>query len=178
MNPTYDKEIDHAKLVLPSEVDNIELLAVGKRGVILKAIYRGKPVVVKLPRSDSKANSMTLLESRNLKKVNAWGIGPKLINATEDYVLMHFVKGKLIGEFLNDPATVHEEKLMVFQNTLEQLQTLDEKGLNKFELTKPYKHIIVRDDLSIVLIDFERARATERPKNVAQFREYMKIFGY
>ena len=40
-------------------------------------------------------------------------------------------------------------------------------------MTNPYKHIIIDKNNNPVLIDFERCRYTEQPKNVTQFLQYL-----
>ena len=59
------------------------------------------------------------------------------------------------------------------ENVFLQLLKLDELKINKFELTNPYKHIIVNKKDLPVMIDFERARFTEQPKNITQFLQYI-----
>ena len=48
---------------------------------------------------------------------------------------------------------------------------MDRLGINKFEMHHPLKHIII--DKKPVLIDFERARYTDDPKNITQFCDYL-----
>lgn len=158
---------------IPSSCSAIRLFARGKRGVIFKAEYRGKTVVIKVPRPGSQAASTMELETRYLQKVNELGIGPQLYSFSDDYVMMDFISGTLIGDFFQDDSVSTENVLLVIKNVFSQLQILDRSRINKFELTNPYKHIIVKEDFDVVLIDFERARFTVRPKNVTQFAEYL-----
>jgi len=46
-------------------------------------------------------------------------------------------------------------------------------GINKTELTNPYKDILITEKNNAVLIDFERCRMTEKPHNVTQFLQYI-----
>jgi predicted Ser/Thr protein kinase len=39
-------------------------------------------------------------------------------------------------------------------------------------MTNPYKHIIVRDEIPI-MIDFERCVHTNKPKNITQFIQFL-----
>jgi predicted Ser/Thr protein kinase len=45
--------------------------------------------------------------------------------------------------------------------------------INKTELTNPYKDIIIDENNFVVLIDFERCKKTEKPKNITQFLQYL-----
>ena len=195
--PTNNIDTDKLMKKIPPSCRDVELFARGKRGVIFKAKYNDKKsiacctinreispeeinVVVKVASDNSDAKSTTLLEGNYLDKVNFFGIGPTVYDYNEDYVIMEFVEGELIGEWIKRHSQENnfQNKLnKVFENVLIQLEVLDQAKLNKFEMTNPYKHIIIKDDLNIVLIDFERMGFTARPKNVSQFKEYMrKIF--
>lgn len=159
--------------VVPADCSSLEVLAKGKRGVVFKALWKGKFVAIKTKRPDSEASNVLLLEAEYLKKANKLGVGPKLFEVQEEYVVMDFVVGTPIGEFLEDP--VHPQKILlaVIKDIFDQLYKLDAAGINKFELTNPYKHIIVTPDYKTVMIDFERARHSQRPKNMSQFAQYL-----
>ncbi|MFH1211470.1 MAG: hypothetical protein V1659_00910 [Candidatus Woesearchaeota archaeon] len=60
----------------------------------------------------------------------------------------------------------------VLLDVLDQMFVMDSLGINKFEMTSPKKHVIVRRGRP-VLIDFERCRRSEKPKNVTQFVHFM-----
>jgi predicted Ser/Thr protein kinase len=56
------------------------------------------------------------------------------------------------------------------------MRLLDKLGINKDEMQNPYKHIIVdkkKKGICVKLVDFERARKTESPKNVTQFCQFL-----
>lgn len=189
-------DLDKLKSLLPDSCSNIELFARGKRGVIFKAIYSDESalsccdvdtscspkqlvVAVKVSLPNSDAQSTTMLEGKYLDKVNFFGIGPTVYDYTDDYVIMEFIEGELIGKWLQEnnskeENTAKKDESKVLDNILIQLEILDNAGINKFELTNPYKHIIVKENLDIVLIDFERARFSNKAKNISQFKEYIK----
>jgi predicted Ser/Thr protein kinase len=50
---------------------------------------------------------------------------------------------------------------------------MDLLGINKKELTNPYKDIIITADNRAVMIDFERCTEAKKPKNVTQFLQYV-----
>lgn len=166
-------EISLLRDKVPKRCSDVELYAKGKRGVIFKADCHGRDVVIKIPLSSSDANSTALLEARYLEKVNQLGIGPLLYDFSDDYVVMEFVDGVLIGDFLKSDSLKTENLIHVLLSIFDQLVSLDRYSINKFELTNPYKHIIIKNNFDPVLIDFERARHTIRPKNVTQFAEYL-----
>lgn len=164
--------------MLPSKFKNVQELDSGKHGLIYKAEYNNEFVAIKVKKPSSESQNTAILEANYLEKVNELGIGPKLIEKNENYVVMEFIDGIRIDKFLEEAS--EEDIKIVIDKIMEQLKKLDEAGINKMEMTNPYKHIIVRN-LEPVLIDFERARFSPKSKNVNQFNEYLKknsIFSY
>ncbi|MFP4118490.1 MAG: hypothetical protein ACLFTH_00355 [Candidatus Woesearchaeota archaeon] len=171
----FDPRVDVQALQkkLPVYCQDIRLLSRGKRGVIFRSYCKGKDVAIKMAHPSSKANNAILQEAQNLKRANRLGIGPALLESNDDYVMMEFIQGRLIGEFLSDETVPSDEVRTVLARVIDQLFILDNAGINKQELTNPYKHIIVTDDFTPVLIDFERARVSLRPSNLTQFSQYL-----
>jgi putative serine/threonine protein kinase len=157
---------------IPSKYKNVQLWDKGKHGLVYKAQYKTQDVAIKVKLPSSKSQNTSLLEGNYLKHVNELGIGPKLIETTENYVVMEFIDGTRIDKFLEKAS--QREISKVIKAILKQLELLDDAGINKMEMKNPYKHIIVKKDLTPVLIDFERSRFTTKPKNISQFKEYLK----
>lgn len=115
-------------------------------------------------------------EAKILKLLNDRGIGPKLYkyDKKNNAIIIEYIEGERIIDFISS----HEKKeiIEVIKKVLEQLTIMDKIGINKQEMTNPYKHIIIRHDgisHQPVMIDFERAQKTERPKNITQFIQFL-----
>lgn len=156
---------------------NIRFQARGKRGMIYSTLKGKTRIAIKIANPDSKALNRIENEAKWLTLLNTKEIGPKLLgfHPTEPnlppYLVMDFVEGKQILEFLAeaDSASIRG----VFNAIIEQLLTLDRLGVNKEELHWPLRHIIIRPGNIPTLLDFERCRKTERPKNVTQFCQFL-----
>jgi predicted Ser/Thr protein kinase len=173
--PTDDLDSETLQKVIPVAYTDVCLFAKGKRGVIFKAVDpSGTVVAIKVLHPDSEAKQAVLMESTYLKKANAFGIGPRFIDSSELFVVMEFVDGQLISQWLESESFSCDNAQLVIEDILSQLATLDAAGLNKFELTNPHKHIIITSENKAVLLDFERMRHAQRPKNLSQFNEYIK----
>lgn len=151
---------------------NKKFLAKGKRGHVYtyKSSIDGKEVCVKELNPDAKADNILHNEAKFLRMVNEHGIGPKLLKEEDDRVVMEFVQGERILDFLE-----RSEKsgiVKVIKESLDQARTLDKLGINKYELTNPYKHIIVHYEKPI-MIDFERCKEVDNPKNVTQLVQFL-----
>lgn len=145
-------------------------LSKGKRGTVSLSTWKGKPCVIKR-KHPGVASAVIAKEAAFLALLNKYGIGPKLYAHDEARVLMEYVDGVPIGKI-----DLHE-KPWVIRSVLRQCRVMDTLGINKFEMTNPHKHIIVKGRRA-VLIDFERCIHAPRPKNVTQFCEFLRRRGY
>ncbi len=152
------------------KITNVHYFAKGKRGLVYKGIYAKKTVVVKVQRPDAITLSTVQFEAQWLKKLNPKKIGPKLFFATEHFLVMEFIEGFLFDEFLETQQK--KEILAMIKKLLQQLYLLDTLGINKYEMNHPDKHIIIRKGTPI-MIDFERCRYTEDPKNITQVVQFI-----
>ena len=140
----------------------MEYLAKGKRS----KVYLDNGRVVKVTNEYSAQN-----EAYWLKKLNKYKIGPKFYSSTKTEVVMEYIEGTRIIDYLIESSK--SKCLKIIKDCLKQCETLDKLKVNKKELTYPYKHIIVRKDKA-VFIDFERCKITERVKNVNQFKAFLE----
>lgn len=144
-----------------------EYLAHGKRGEVF--LDKEKNVVIKRKR-DSATTDRLSLEARYLKVLNKHGIGPKLHSFENNELVMEYVDGPRILDWI--PTAPEKEIRLILLHVLNQCRVLDMFGLNKMEMANPYKHILIKDN-DAVMIDFERMRPTKKPKNVTQFVQFI-----
>ena len=55
---------------------------------------------------------------------------------------------------------------------MKQCRILDRLKINKEEMSNPYKHIIINGS-KVIMIDFERARFSNKVTNITQFFQYI-----
>ncbi len=144
----------------------MEYLAEGKRGIVFIDTINSKKVVVK---KEKRNLGRVKLEARWLRKLNAYKIGPKLIESGEDYLICEYAEGDLFSDYYEKYGKEKSKK--VIKEILRQCRVLDKLNLNKFEMHNPVKHIIVGK--RVVMIDFERCIISESPKNVTQFVQFL-----
>lgn len=150
-------------------ISEVEYFARGKRGIVYKGNLNGKTVTIKAKHPHSQAMGKTKQESDMLQRLNKHGIGPKYLFCGENYLVYEFVEGTMLPEFINENSK--EKIAIVLDEVFNQLIELDNLGINKEEMHKPTKHVIVGK--KTVMIDFERARFTQKPHNITQFVEYL-----
>lgn len=152
------------------KITNVHYFAKGKRGLVYKGVYAKKTVVVKAQRPDAITLSTVQFEAQWLKKLNPHNIGPKLFFATEHFLVMEFIEGLLFEDFIQTEQK--KEIVVMIKKLLQQMHLLDTLGINKYEMNHPDKHVIIRKGTPI-MIDFERCRYTEDPKNITQVVQFI-----
>ncbi|RME31511.1 hypothetical protein D6789_02520, partial [Candidatus Woesearchaeota archaeon] len=147
----------------------MKFFAKGKRGEVFLREAHGKTFLVKKHNPDSVVDTIAN-EAKFNKLLNAHGIGPEFIAYEQGELVREFIDGLEFRNWL--PSAKRPEVIAVLADVLRQCRTMDLLGVEKEEMTRPWKHIIVRKDVP-VLIDFERCREVKVPKNVTQFVQFL-----
>jgi len=141
----------------------------GKRGIIFTALLNGEKVLVKEHNPTAAVNTIAH-EANILQTINKKNIGPLFIALQDNMLIREFINGEAILDWMKTakkPTIQH-----VLLGILDQCRTLDTLGISKMEMTHPHKHIIIRKN-NPVMIDFDRAHATTKPKNVTQVCQWI-----
>jgi putative serine/threonine protein kinase len=147
-------------------LNNIHVLGKGYVGVVvLSRLHKKDVVALKIRRIDSSRLEMKS-EAKLLKLANKVSIGPKLVDSSKNFLIMEYVEGKKITDWvgeLKDKKSAARLKSVVRQ-VLEDCHTLDKIHLDHGELSYIHKHVIVGE--SPCIIDFESASTNRRTSNV------------
>jgi len=116
-------------------------------------------------------------EAEMLQIANKVEVGPRLIDSSENFLLMEFVEGTLLPEWIEKLKGKRTKTRIrqVLRDVLEQCWRLDEAGLDHGELSRAPKHIIVDKDYHAHLVDFETASVQRRVSNVTSICQYLFI---
>lgn len=154
-------------------VSNVRVLGKGCVGIVLIARANKEKVALKVRRLDADRSVMRH-EAEMLEKANSVGVGPKLLGFTGNMVLMEFVDGFLLPEWLGKRVGKRLVK-EVLHGVLEQCWRLDSVGLDHGELSHAPKHIIVDRSNKPFIVDFETASVNRRPANVTSICQFLFI---
>jgi predicted Ser/Thr protein kinase len=146
----------------------IELFDSGRSSEIyLLKDFSGKFLKLKKEKQKSTRINMVSKEVIHLKKANLIGIGPKLIdfNEKEKWILMEFIKGKTLAEFIEEKPS-KKDLNKVIKLLFEQAKKLDEINLDHGQLAGKAKNILIQKNLVPVIIDFEKASQKRKPHNL------------
>ncbi|MFQ5475177.1 MAG: HemK2/MTQ2 family protein methyltransferase [Candidatus Nanoarchaeia archaeon] len=149
---------------------NIRRLTKGHRGLIFTGSVARHKVAIKMQRTDIGASGTVNNEIQQLKTLNKKGIGPEVLFSGKDYFVYKFVEGDFILDAFENSDKHRIKKIMI--NVLDQCFTMDQMKLNKEEMHHPVKHVLVKG-ASIVMLDFERCKFTQKPGNVTQFCQFI-----
>ncbi len=152
---------------IKKDIQNLQKIGEGWRGEIYKGNYQGKTLAFKVPSEEIHIYPI-LKEGEILKIVNKEGIGGKLFLQGEDFIAYEFIEGKELRYVISK-----ENAKKIFSQILEQARKLDKLKIVKEEMHRLHANVIVDKNLKVYLIDFERAKKSEKPKNITQFIQYL-----
>lgn len=151
-------------------LSNIHFLTKGHRGYVYTACLNRKKVIVKAKNPHATIDRIKH-EGDFLKRLQRCSFVPKLYSMTTEYLIMEYIDGAEILDFLADART--NDIASVLKKIFEILLLLDAMKINKEEMHHPVKHILITKNKRVVFLDFERCRYTEKPKNVTQFCQFL-----
>ncbi|MGQ0606414.1 MAG: serine/threonine protein kinase [Candidatus Nitrosotenuis sp.] len=149
----------------PMTINKTCVLGKGYTGVVVLAKLNSKKVALKIRRTDSPRRDMQG-ETTLLKAANKAGVGPKLIASSKNFLVMEYLDGKKIYDWIKDlkgrgSATTLKRTI---RKVLIDCHKLDVAGLDHGELSNITKHVIV--GRSITIIDFESSSLERKVSNV------------
>jgi putative serine/threonine protein kinase len=152
---------------------NLPVLGKGYVGVVIIAHLDGHRAALKVRRVDADRLGLQH-EAQMLAKANSVGVGPTLMSVSNNFLLMQFIDGTLLPDWLEtskEKGRVHS----VLSEVLEQCWRLDAIGLDHGELSHAPKHLIVAKDEQPFIVDFETASVKRKPANVTSICQFLFI---
>lgn len=149
-----------------SKIGSLSILGKGYVGVVVLARIKNKFVAVKIRRTDASRTNM-IKEAKFLKIANKTGVGPLLIARSRNFMIMEFLDGKKIGDWISELKSKRDAKVLksITQKILEDCYSLDVIGLDHGELSTISKHVVIGKSKTTI-IDFESASTQRRVSNV------------
>ena len=153
---------------------NLRVLGKGCVGIVVIVHTRTGRVALKIRRVDADRKGMEH-EAEMLAKANIIGVGPCLIASNEDFLLMEYVEGKLLPQWIASLKGRGARKRirLVLRGILEQCWKLDQAGLDHGELSRAPKHLIIDADDKAHIVDYETASAKRRTSNVTSICQFL-----
>jgi putative serine/threonine protein kinase len=152
----------------------LSVLGKGHVGIVVIANTKTGQAALKIRRVDADRKRMQH-EAEMLAKANTLGIGPRLIGKEKDFLLMEFIDGSLLPDWIAclKGRNARNRIQNVLLDILEQCYKLDQAGLDHGELSRAPKHIIVDTLDKPKIVDFETASVMRRTSNVTSIAQYL-----
>jgi putative serine/threonine protein kinase len=157
------------------EAFNVPILGKGCVGIVTIAYRKSEKIALKIRRVDADRARMQE-EAKMLRKANFVGVGPKLLGVSKDFLLLQFIDGVLLPEWLKKQRGKKRIR-RVLREVLEQCWRLDRAGLDHGELSHAPKHVIVDCAYVPFIVDFETASLNRRPSNVTSICQFLFVSG-
>ena len=157
------------------EVAKLKVLGKGCVGIVVTAYKNNEKTALKIRRVDADRARM-YHEAEMLEKANSVNVGPKLLDVSRNFLLMQFIDGELLPEWLEKPVGKNVVK-RVLREVLEQCWRLDKAGLDHGELSHAPKHVIIDGKGEPFIVDFETASVNRKVSNVTSMGQFLFISG-
>ncbi|MCQ5362457.1 MAG: hypothetical protein NO515_06515 [Candidatus Methanomethylicia archaeon] len=152
---------------------NFKVLGKGCVGIVLAGLLREDLVALKVLRSDADRRSLGR-EGEILKDVNRAGIGPRTIAVKDTVIAMEYIRGEFFSEWLKARRVVDRNNVrMVVKGLLGQCWTLDNIGIDHGELSDAKKHVLIDQQGTPRIIDFESASRERKCRNLVSIAGYL-----
>ena len=155
-------------------LDGIPVLGKGCVGVVTQAVLDDVPVALKIRRADADRPSM-MNESQLLRLANSVDVGPHLITATRNFLVMELFDGVPLFRWA-EGLPKQKVVMIVLDDLLNACFRLDAIGLDHGELSHAPKNVLVNTQREPCIVDFESASAVRRIANVTSLLQYF-LFG-
>ena len=171
INELEKLKIKSILLTGPTTLGKLAILGKGYVGVVVLAKNGNKYVALKIRRTDSQRKDMKN-ESILLKLVNSVDVGPKMFAVSKNFLVMEYIEGEKISNWINLLKGVGSAKKLKFtiRKILQDCYKLDRLGFDHGELSNVSKHVIVGKTKS-TLIDFESSSTKRKPSNVTSITQ-------
>lgn len=169
-------KVTAVEFVGEKKVFELPVLGKGCVGIVVIAYTNLGRAALKIRRVDADRKEM-FHEGEMLKRANAVKVGPQLLDVSENFILMEFVEGIHLLQWIESLRRNDVQPCVrrVLHDILEQCYRLDEAGLDHGELSNAPKHIIVNTDDQPFLVDFETASINRKVANVTSVCQYLFV---
>ncbi|RLI13233.1 serine/threonine protein kinase [Candidatus Bathyarchaeota archaeon] len=161
------------------KIGGVPILGKGCVGIVVPAYMDVGRAALKIRRTDADRESMRH-EAEMLRIANSVNVGPRLLGFTRNILLMEFVEGMPLLEWIEKvqcESDSVEKARKVLREILEQCRRLDEIGLDHGELSRAIGHIIVDYKDNPWILDFETASVRRRVSNVTSICHFLFLNG-
>jgi putative serine/threonine protein kinase len=157
-------------------IDGVPVLGKGCVGIVTEAELDGEQVALKVRRADGDRLSMWN-EARLLRLANSVAVGPRLLCATRNFLVMQLFDGLPLYKWAEQKPIKKGLVKRILSDLLHSCFRLDAIGLDHGELSHAPKNVLVSTRGIPCIVDFETGSTTRRTANVTSLVQYF-LFGH
>ncbi len=158
------------------QLNKIFILGKGSVGLVTLARYKRKYYALKIRRTD--ANRLNMYDEVVYQSLaNSSGVGPFLVNFSENFILMQYVRGTNIIDWYNSTRVSKKRMLKCTVRILEQCYLLDCLKLDHGQLNRLDCHIIISKEDEPIILDFETSSTHRRASNITSASQSIFLNG-
>lgn len=160
----------------PKIACDMHVLGKGCVSIVVTALTGLGKTALKIRRTDADRSNMKH-ETEMLKKANAVNVGPTLLGATQNFILMELIEGPWLSDWITSLRGRGKAGRVrrILRLLLEDCRKLDQVRLDHGELSRAAKHIIIESPDRPRIVDFETASVMRKPANVTSICQYLFI---
>jgi putative serine/threonine protein kinase len=172
----YSLGINSIFCVGRTKIGSITIAGKGCVSLVVKAEIKNTVCALKIRRMD--ANRKTMDREVILHRIaNSSGVGPDILDYSENFVIMEYIDGMSIIDWINHQNINPEQVRNVVISTMEQCYKLDRAHLDHGELSCLDHHVIVSEADTSNIIDFESSSTKRRTCNVTAAAQSLFLSG-
>lgn len=157
------------------QLKKAQIIGKGSVGLVTLVKFKNKLLALKIRRTDAnRANMYDEVLYQSL--ANSIGIGPFLLNYSENFILMEYIKGSNIESWY-ESQTSNKKLLRCTNAILQQCFLLDCLNLDHGQLSRLERHIIVSPEGLPTILDFETSSTKRRSSNVTSVSQSIFLHG-
>ncbi len=167
------------KSIFPVGRTTIGGMAIAGKGcvsLVVKAEIKNAIYALKIRRTD--ANRKTMSREVALHRIaNSGGVGPRIVGYSENFIIMEFIDGLSIINWINNQNITPEQIRNVVISIMEQCYELDKLYLDHGQLSRLDHHVIVSHSSTANIIDFESSSTKRKICNVTSAAQSLFLSG-
>ena len=166
--------VKNVRLEGPKKIDGHQVIGKGCVSIAVLADTASGLTILKIRRMDADRSDM-FHEVQMLNFANTSSLGPKLFSYSKNFIIMEYIAGSLIAEWLNNVRSFQLSKIkIVLKDLLTQCYKMDLIHLDHGELSNASKHVIIRNtDWKPIIIDFESASRNRQTNNLTSICQFI-----
>lgn len=159
-----------------TKIGRMNIVGKGCVGLVVKVEIEDKVYACKIRRTDANRKDMTrevLLHAI----ANSIGVGPSLFAHTENFIIMEFIDGLTIIDWIRQQNLSAYKVRGIVVTVLNKCYNLDRIHLDHGELNRLDRHILISKHDSVDIIDFESSSSLRKMSNVTSATQALLLNG-